>query len=44
MTTLGWLFLIVSLAFVWSLTLWCFYKVLSFKEEPPEPVKHFHSA
>ena len=44
MTPLGWLFLTVSLVFVWGLTLWCFYKVLSFKEEPPDSVKHFHSA
>jgi hypothetical protein len=44
MTPLGWLFLIVSLAFVWGLTLWCFWKVLSFREEPPRPVKDFHSA
>ena len=44
MTTLGWLFLVVSLAFVWILTLWCFYKVLSIREDPPDPVKDFHSA
>jgi hypothetical protein len=33
MTALGWIFLIVSLAFVWGLTGWCFYKVLTFKDE-----------
>jgi hypothetical protein len=44
MTPLGWVFLLTSLTFVWGLTLWCFYKVLSFKEEPPDSVKHFHSA
>jgi hypothetical protein len=44
MTTLGWVLLTVSLTFVWGLTLWCFYKVLSFKEEPPDSVKRFHSA
>lgn len=44
MTVLGWIFLLTSLSFVWALTLWCFYKVLSFREEPPEPVRHFHSA
>lgn len=44
MTALGWVFLLLSLAFVWGLTLWCFVKVLSFKEEPPDPVKQFHSA
>jgi hypothetical protein len=44
MTALGWLFLIASLAFVWTLTLWCFYKVLSIGEEPPDQIKDFHSA
>ena len=44
MTFLGWLFLIGSLAFVWILTFWCFYRVLSVKEDPPDPVKDFHSA
>ena len=44
MTLAGWIFLITSLTFVWGLTLWCFYKVLSFREEPPEPVRRFHSA
>ena len=44
MTASGWIFLVTSLAFVWGLTLWCYYKVLSFREEPPGPVKEFHSA
>jgi hypothetical protein len=44
MTALGWTFLLTSVTLVWALTLWCFYKVLSFKEEPPDPVKRFHSA
>jgi amino acid permease len=44
MTLMGWVTLITSLAFVWMLTLWCFYKVLSIKEDPPQPVKDFHSA
>ena len=44
MTPLGWLFLATSLGFVWALTLWCFYKVLTVGEEPPPPVKEFHSA
>ncbi len=35
MTPLGWIFLLVSLAFVWGLTIWCFYKVLTFEEEKP---------
>jgi len=33
MTALGWLFLTVSMAFVWGLTGWCFYKVLTHKDE-----------
>jgi hypothetical protein len=33
MTPLGWLFLIVSLSFVWGLMIWSFAKVLSL---PPE--------
>jgi len=40
MTTLGWIFLLVSLTFVWGLVSWCFYKVLTLKEEgfvePPD--------
>lgn len=40
MTTLGWIFLIASLTFVWGLTGWCFRKVLTIKDpenlaEPP---------
>ena len=34
MTPLGWVFLLTSLAFVWSLTLWCFSKVLSLTDDP----------
>jgi amino acid permease len=44
MTRAGWIFLVASLTFVWALTLWCFYKVLSIREEPPDPVRGFHSA
>jgi hypothetical protein len=33
MKPLGWLFLICSLAFVWGLTAWCFYKVLTLGDE-----------
>ena len=36
MTTLGWIFLTVSLLFVWGLTGWCFYKVLTIVELPGE--------
>jgi hypothetical protein len=31
MTLLGWIFLIGSLSFVWSLAIWCYYKVLTVK-------------
>lgn len=44
MTALGWVFLFSSLLFVWGLTGWCFYKVLTFHEDPPKPVRDFHSA
>jgi hypothetical protein len=47
MTALGWIFLGTSLAFVWGLTGWCFYRVLTLppaEQEVPEPVKDFHSA
>ena len=37
MTPLGWIFLIVSTLFVWGLTGWCFYKVLTYVEPPAEP-------
>jgi hypothetical protein len=40
MTALGWIFLLTSVGFVWGLTIWCFKKVLSIKEEgfvePPD--------
>jgi hypothetical protein len=36
MTPLGWIFLTVSLLFVWGLTGWCFYKVLTSVEPPSE--------
>lgn len=43
MTPLGWVFLLTSLAFVWGLTIWCFYRVLTLKdietfEVPPASV------
>ena len=37
MTPLGWTFLIASTAFVWGLTGWCFYKVLTVPEEIEKP-------
>jgi hypothetical protein len=33
MTTLGWIFLTVSLTFVWGLAGWCFYKVLTVRDD-----------
>ncbi len=39
MTPLGWIFLVVSLSFVWGLTGWSYYKVLTAKgeiEKPPD--------
>jgi hypothetical protein len=33
MTIGGWIIMLVSLAFVWGLTGWCFYRVLT---APPE--------
>jgi hypothetical protein len=32
MTALGWIFLFVSVTFVWGLTIFCFYKVLTTDE------------
>lgn len=37
MTPGGWVFMIVSLAFVWGLTGWCFYKVLTVPETTEVP-------
>jgi hypothetical protein len=39
MTPIGWTFLIVSLTFVWGLTGWCYYRVLTAPgeiEPPPD--------
>jgi hypothetical protein len=48
MTTLGWIFLLSSTAFVWGLTGWCFWKVLTappeVEQEIAEDLEHFHSA
>jgi hypothetical protein len=44
MNAWGWLFMITSLGFVWGLTIWCFYKVVTSPEPPPEPVTDFRSA
>jgi hypothetical protein len=29
MTTSGWIFMVLSLAFVWGLAIWCFREILS---------------
>jgi hypothetical protein len=40
----GWIFMLTSVSFVWTLTIYCFRRVLSYPEPPPEQVEHFHSA
>lgn len=37
MTPLGWVFLLASTAFVWGLTVWCFYRVLTATREIEQP-------
>ena len=44
MTLGGWVFMLLSLAFVWVLTIWCFWRVLTAPPEVAEEVEHFHSA
>jgi len=39
MTALGWVFMLASNIFVWGLTFWCFYKVLT----TPEATEHMES-
>lgn len=39
MTPLGWIFMLASNAFVWGLTAWCFYKVLT----TPASTEHMHA-
>lgn len=43
MTTLGWIFMTASLAFVWGLLIWCFKRVLT-APPPPKQVEDFHNA
>ncbi len=40
MTPLGWVFLTISLTFVWGLMIWSFGKVLSLPPEDREVVVH----
>lgn len=44
MTAAGWIFLICSLTFVWSLVGWCYHRILSAPDEVPEEVQDFRSA
>jgi hypothetical protein len=48
MTPAGWIFLVVSLTFVWGLAIWCFRKVLTappdVEEEIAKDLEPFHSA
>jgi hypothetical protein len=44
MNVYGWIFMLTSVGFVWILAIYCFYRVLSFTEPPPEELQHFHSA
>lgn len=44
MTLLGWTFMLLSVGGVWTLTLWCFKRVLATPDEVPDEAKHFHSA
>jgi hypothetical protein len=44
MTTAGGIFLVASLGFVWGLTIWCYVKLLSAPEPPPDEIEKFHSA
>jgi amino acid permease len=37
MTIGGWIFLVLSLAFVWALTVWCFYRVFTAPKETTKP-------
>jgi hypothetical protein len=44
MTTAGFVSMALSLVFVVSLVGWCYYRVLTAPEQPPEQSKDFHSA
>lgn len=40
MTWTGWIFMIVSIGFVVSLTLWCYTKVLTLPTDPGEATEN----
>ena len=46
MTTLGWIFMMVSLSLVWGLAIWCYARILRLPPDKkiPKPAKDFHSA
>jgi hypothetical protein len=44
LSTTGWIFMFSSLAFVWSLCVFCYRRVLAGPAEIPDPVKDFHNA
>jgi hypothetical protein len=37
MKPFGWIFLILSLGFVWGLAAWCYYQVLTLPEKESDP-------
>jgi len=44
LTAAGWIFMILSVGFVWGLAIYCYRQVLKSPEPPPEEAEHFHSA
>jgi hypothetical protein len=40
MTTGGWIFMLVSLGFVWTLAIWCYYVLLTTKPPIQEDESH----
>ena len=46
MTLGGWIFLVLSLSFVWGLTIYCYYRILSGPDPnlEAEELEKFHSA
>jgi hypothetical protein len=44
MTALGWIFLTLSMAFVWGLTIWCYAKLLRAPKPPAHEIEEFHNA
>jgi hypothetical protein len=46
MTTVGWIFMLVSLSFVWGLIAWCYSRILRLppEMETAKPARDFHSA